>query len=1110
MLLLGAAPPGASAQGTASVHVAADTDAAKSPRLPESLNRPVTLSLNNVPLADAIQAIDRQANLQLEYTEQILPAEFRVTIAVKKVTAGDALGRILTGTGVVVRVGKTGHLILAHENAPKRAEGQGEGDGSLFGRVTDSVSAEPLKGALISVKGTSLSTLSNSEGGFLLAHVPVGMRRMTVRVLGYEAAERDVAVMDSQTTRIDVAMRIGISQLQEVVTTASRPQRRLEIGSDITVINADSVVATQPINSVIDLLEGRVPGLEVQHTSGAPGDPSRLRLRGTSSTYLNNDPIFIVDGVRIYSAQSDPRSTNLASTLTPAPSPIDYLDPHSIASVEVFKGPSAATLYGADAANGVIVITTKKGQVGPPRWTGGVEYAVTALPGSYPDSYLSWGHLPWDGTPMLCPVSATNCLVDSVSKFQALNDPSTTILGHGNRRDENVGVSGGSDALQYSLTANEADEMGFLHLPGIEVDRYTASHGSGPPDWMVHPDQLNQWSVTSRMTMKLGSKANVSITSMLSRTHQQKSSLDGDILTLEQTYLNKITGLYYQTGGGVLTPATALLSDYYTKLTDQATNFTTGASLTYRPLGWLTTSADVGINVIQREDESLLPRGAAPTTDSIGAASEGRGSSLVNTVNLRATATAPLPAGMKLQTSLGANYTATTTSDLAITVNNLASGSISVGDAGMIQSVTQDDQSVATYGWYLEPTVSAKDLWITAGFRMDGSNTYGSNASLALLPKVNVSWLLSDEPFFPWKSLFRELRLRTAYGLAGVQPGPADRLRLYSSGQQTWLDGQYVNGTTLATLGNTQLKAETSREIEGGFDAVILDDRFALSATAYNKTRFNALMQFPLPPSVDGALLPILKNIGEIRNSGYELSLTTQLLRGDAVSWSAQVSVSHNRNVVVSLGPGVTPFGPTISRVVPGYPLGGRWGIPVIGYTDLNHDGKIAPNEVLYGDSAVYLGSADPDYIGDLHTTVSLFRGTVAITASFSYQGGFTQVGPFSSLRTVSRGFNDPSAPLGQQAAAVSGQYSDFLNAQTVSTIRFSSLSVAVNLPQTFAQRLGARSMAVAFQGTNLALFSNYRGLDPGVNSFGTGNQVADAGTVPLPRSFQVRISATY
>jgi TonB-dependent SusC/RagA subfamily outer membrane receptor len=909
---------------------------------------------------------------------------------------------------------------------------------------------------------------------------------------------------------------MGMTRLQDMVTTATGPKRRYELGNDITVIDVDSIVANEPIASVTDLLDGRVPGLTIQRTSGAPGDPSRLRLRGASSAFLSNDPIVIVDGVRIYAAQSDERSKNLVADFA-APSPLDQLDPNSIQTIEVLKGPSASTMYGADAANGVIVITTKKGRAGPPRWTANVERGTTEMPGSYPTSYLRWGHLIQGSSPMQCVLGDLSCVQDSVTRFQILDDPDLTILGSGERTAGALGVSGGSDALQYAVSAHYGNEIGLIRLPNIEVDRYRLLHGSaGPPEWMRRPQRFKQWGLTSRLTTRLGQQADLSLTSQFQRSVQQRSTLESQILGLAGTYVDRVSGSYYKARGAALVADGEALSGYYTRVTDEANRFTNAASLNWRPRSWVTLTADGGLDVLQREDESLLPRNAALVgADSVGRLAQGRGTSLVSSANVRATVVAPLPRGLHLTTAVGGNFTSRRTSDVSVYASNLSAGSGSLGGAVMDHG-TDSRLEQRTFGWYIEPTISTRRIWISTGVRLDGGNTFGSNVKLAAFPKVSVSYLISDEPFFPLKSLFNTLRLRTTYGHAGVQPGPGDRLRLYGQPKQVWVDGHLVDGISLSTLGYTRLEPERSEELEGGFDADLLNDRLSLSATAYRKTRVDALMRVPLPPSVYGNLRDgtsdgsILRNVGTIRNTGWELALSGQLLRGEMVSWGAQLQLSHNENVVEKLGPGVMPFGNPDARVVEGYPLGGRWGLPVHGYMDRNGDGVLGEGEILYGDTLVYLGAAEPNYTASLYTTVTLFRAALLVSAGFTYEDGMSQFGGWSSLLAVSRGLNDPTAPLGAQAAASDPYRGGFMNTQTVNLLRFNSLSVTYRVPTTFASRVGARSLSLSLQGTNLGLHTNYRGIDPDVNGNPTGNGVTDPFVLPRPRSWQLRVSASY
>ncbi|HEX6535955.1 MAG TPA: TonB-dependent receptor plug domain-containing protein [Gemmatimonadaceae bacterium] len=1094
-----------------------------STRATAPLDRRVSLDFDHVRLEVVLDAIDRQAHVGLQYTPRAVPVNRRVSIHVKGATVQEALEAVLRGTGVTVEGTATGEVMLVKdEGAHGAADADTTGHAAVVVRVTDTTTARPIPGAVIGVQGMRLVTTTNEQGYALLRSVPSGLRVVTVRFLGYAPAERQIVVPDSAYTRVDFALHMGMTRLQDVVTTATGQRRRYELGNDITILDVDSIVATQPVSSVTQLLEGRVPGLEVQHTSGAPGDPSRLRLRGTSSVLRGNDPIVIVDGIRVYAAQSDSTSANLASNLhggwngavVAAPSPLDQLDPNSIATIEVMKGPSAATLYGPDAANGVIVITTKKGREGPTTWTASASRGTSYMPGQYPMGIYRFGHDGF-GTPELCPLTQFDCTADSVVRFQALNEDKYTVLGHGQNTSVSLGVSGGTAALTYALTGSYDDETGILELPGVEAERFATLHGgAAPPHWMGRPQQLTRWSGTSRLTAKLGDKADASLSTTLTREKQQRSTLEQQISTLMGTYIDAATGTYWRTNGNLLSKVDELIPDFYRRATDDATNFTNAANVTWRPLSWLTTSADGGINVISRADEVLLPRGMliSDPTDSSGILNAGHGGTVVSTVNLRATAAAPLPLGFRLQLATGANYTKSSVSAFATGVSDLAPGTSSFNGAGKIDFAAQSATDVASFGWYIEPSFTHRRFTISTGLRLDGSSTFGTHVKLPAFPKLGVSWLISEEPFFPLKNLFDVFRVRAAYGRAGVWPGPADQLRLYTT-TRPWWDGGFEDALDVSKIGNSQLKPERSSEMEGGFDADMLGDRLSIEFSGYRKMRYDAIMSVPVAPSVYGNGVQMLRNIGVIRNTGLELSVTMQLLRTDPVTWNTTFNLSRNHNMVTELGAGVTPFGPNDARVVAGYPLFGRWARPILGYADADSNRVITRNEVLLGDTLVYMGSSEPKYEANLFTTFSFLRGALTATAGFAYQDGLTQVnnaigGPGQPI--FSPGMSDPSSSFGEQAAVAVMNETSYGLLQTVNTLRLNSISVAFNAPPTLARRFGTKALSIAIQGTNVGLWTNYKGKDPNVNAFSTGNSVVDTGVLPIPRSWLLSVHATY
>jgi TonB-dependent SusC/RagA subfamily outer membrane receptor len=1079
------------------------------------LQRTVSLNLRNVRLEQALEAIDKQANLGLTYSRRIVPLDSVVSIRVEKVSVAQALQQLLQHTQLKAEVTSAGMVMLVKQGGEGQTSGAAQEE-AITGRVTDSATGEPLKGVIVSIKGRDIKVLTNAKGGYTISNLPPGTYTVMARLLGYREQSQEVTLSAGQPLRVDFALRMGVSNLQQVVTTASGAQRRVETGNDITVLNVDSLLTTMPVRNVTDLLETRVPGLIVTRTSGAPGSPTRLRLRGTSSARLNNDPIVIVDGIRLYSAQSDTRNQNLASTSYGTPSPLEDIDPHSIETIEVFKGPSAAAMYGADAANGVIVVTTKRGRAGPARWNATAEYGTTSLPGKYPNSYLRWGHLPWDRTPILCPVTNRICIGDSISKFQVLNDPELTVLSRGDRELVAGGVSGGNNAITYAVNLSYTDELGFIKLPGFEQERYRTLHGSEAPQWMKRPQRFTKWNATYRQDMTVRPNLTLGAMTGLSRWNQQTSSLEGQLSSLMMTYVDPVTGLYYQpeapTIGGQegVRQVDELLTSYYERVTSQGTSFMGRVVFGSNLLSWLTIGGEAGLDIDQGEDGSLLPRRAVLNAfDSIGRVAAARKNSIVTTLNLRGTASIPLRGGYRMRLSNGFNFVNRRTSDMAAFGSDLTPGGSSLSQAGKVDRANESKVSQATFGWFFEPVFSSRsNLTITPAFRLDGGNANGRRARLSGLPKLGVSYVISEEPFFP-RSFISSLILRLSYGHANTQPEPGDRLRLYTKPTQTWVDGGFKETVELARLGNTLLRPERSKEVEGGFDAAFLNDRISFGFTGYRQMVTDALMETPLPPSVNGGT-NILRNVGNIRKTGMSITAGAELVRSDFLIWGTNFHLSQLRNKVLSLGQGVTPFGSNSSRFVAGYPLLGRWGKPVLGFQDRDSSGTLSSDEVLYGDTLVYLGAAEPNFIASLSTSARFFKGIVGVSANFSYSDGQTQVRDMTQMRRVSIGYNDPTAPLMAQLHATAVG-SDIFNFQVVNVLRFQSLSLSFNAPPQLVSKLGARGVSVWLSGRNLGMRTNYRGKDPEVNSTETGSGgTFDGGALPQPRTWQLSFSIQY
>ena len=323
----------------------------------------------------------------------------------------------------------------------------------------------------------------------------------------------------------------------------------------------------------------------------------------------------------MYASQSDARNGNLAPAHSGsggnnagggyvAPSPLDQIDPSSIETIEVFKGPSASALYGSDAANGVIVITTKHGRAGHARWNLALGQGANWLAGTWPTNYFRFGrdaYLEDNGAVVYGPICQWNnptCVTDSVVAYQALNDPRISPFGHGTDQTADLNVSGGVQGLTYSLIGSTARDLGNLHLPLVEQQRYNINYGP-IPGALIHPDFNNTWGITGQVQAIPTPSANVTLSSSLFTTSNQQGSLQGAIPQLEGEYLDPAQ---------FVLQSAPLIQNDVEQATDHQVTSTNTLSLNWQARSWLPINATGGTSTIQRTDETLIPFGVSAST----------------------------------------------------------------------------------------------------------------------------------------------------------------------------------------------------------------------------------------------------------------------------------------------------------------------------------------------------------------------------------------------------------------------------------------------------------------------------------------------------------------
>jgi hypothetical protein len=426
-----------------------------------------------------------------------------------------------------------------------------------------------------------------------------------------------------------------------------------------------------------------------------------------------------------------------------------------------------------------------------------------------------------------------------------------------------------------------------------------------------------------------------------------------------------------------------------------------------------------------------------------------------------------------------------------------------------VKAADEATDETRTLGSFIEQQISFRDrLFVTGAIRSDRNSAFGADFKTVFYPKLSASWILSQEGFFPKFGLLDELRLRTAYGASGVQPGTIDAVPYYAATRTLGESGE-VPGVVFTALGNTNLKPERSTELEAGFDATFWRGKVNTQITYYNKISRDALVSRVLPPSLGTGNTSRFENLGEVRNTGWEALISTVLLQSSSLGWDFTVSGSSNANKLVTLGGVPNIINSSTQQNREGYPLNGWWSRPLLGWQDKNNDGIIAysataaNSEIVVGDTAAYLGNPLPKYEVALSNGFDFWQRRFRLQAMIDYKGDFKTYNNSERIRCLSRNncagliyigsseFDQARVAAGRDhpAKTVAGfiEDGDF--------IRFRELSLTFNTPERWASRyFRGRSLAITGAVRNLGiLWTKYSGVDP--EAYGT--------TGDAPSSFQ-------
>ncbi|MGH7720673.1 MAG: SusC/RagA family TonB-linked outer membrane protein [Gemmatimonadaceae bacterium] len=989
--------------------------------------------------------------------------------------------------------------------------------GSVGGRVVDAATQQPILDASVFVVGTQRGAVTGSDGQYRIAGVPAGPVQLRARRIGYETVTQPVTVVAGQDATVDFALNQAARVLEEVITTVTGAQRRLEVGNDIAQVNADSVVSNGPVANITDLLTTRVAGVQVL-PGHLTGTGARVRIRGTNSLSLTNNPIYIIDGIRMESGTGS--SSVFVGGATPGR--VNDLNAEEIESIEVVKGPSAATLYGTDAANGVIVITTKRGSVGPTRWNIYMEQGAVVDLNDYPTAYTNVGKLQPSGAAtnscFLTSIAAGTCISDSLRSYSLYEDDEATPNAAGHRQQYGLQVSGGTERLRYFVSGEWEDETGRLRMPEFAIARLR-SEGVDIRDEWERPNALRKTSARANLNVTLAQNADLAISAGLVSSSQRLPQTDNNVTGItSHAYGGPGFRDAVDANGDQLFGYRAFTPDdiFQETVTQDVNRFIGSVGSNWTPLSWLTARGTFGFDFTSRVDSDLCRFENCPDQgdDRLGFRESHRTTLFQYTADVGTTGTFRLTPWLNSRTTVGVQYFQNAFARTGARGEQLPPGATTITQAAVVDA-SESTSETRTLGAFIEQTFAVNDrLFVTGAVRADDNSAFGADFDAVYYPKFSASWLVSDEPFFPSIGFIDQLRLRAAIGASGVQPGTTDAVAFFTAATAR-LDQAELPGLQFTELGNPDLKPERTREIEVGADATLWNDRLNLQLTYYHKQSKDALVNRILPPSLGVGSTGRFENLGEVRNSGWEGLVSAQLITTRSFGWDVTLSGSTNSNELVDLG-GVAPIvGNTISQIQ-GYPLNGYWQRPLKSFSDADGNGLITVNEIVVGDTAEFLGYSIPRHEVALASGVDLFNRHLRLAALIDYKGGHKLLNDTERLRCQNRlncrGLMDPSAPLFEQARSVairehpSRTFGGYI--EEADYIRFRELSLTLVAPDRWAGRLlSARSLSVTLAARNLGFITDYTGIDPESSISNQLSAPSDFQAPPPPSLFTFRLN---
>jgi len=998
----------------------------------------------------------------------------------------------------------------------------------IEGIVTDSVTKQPIAGVVLRIKSVTHEVSTGSDGRFVFITGQKLPYTLIVSFIGYKTKE-----VVATGSPVNIQLAENIAQLNDVVIVGYGTQKKSDLTGSIGSVPKN--ILNQPAASFDNLLQGAVPGVAVTQNSGQPGSTATIRVRGGNSISFGNAPLYVIDGFIIY---NDNDYANVGSNGTSV-NALSTINPNDIESIEVLKDASATAIYGSHGANGVVIITTKKGKKGTNNVTFSSYYGDQTIAKKLDLLDASqWGALVND-------VNVSDGVAKTYTNAQLAalgtgSDWQSSALRNAPEYNGELSISGGDEKSRYLISGDYFDQEGTILNTGFK--RYSA--------------RVNyEKNVTNKFKISTNIFGSQSIENKLVGSGYNSinfsNAFSSLILTSPVAQIRNADGSYNTTSPYNPTPTNPLEDITATTNTTTLTRVLGNVAGEYKLTTDLTLKVTAGVDILNTAQDYYAPSNTSGGYADQGYASIGAGNELswLNENTLTYDHAFSNTNFLNVLVGYTTQYTRFSSSvasaqkfpnDLT-TYNNLSY-------AGVANLPSSSFSSQALDSYLARVNYSYLHIYnFTASVRADGSSKLGADNKWGYFPSAGFSWNLDKEDFFkPLESTISNLKLRLSAGQTGNSEVPPYSSLESLAPTNYYFGSKLVTGIAPVQLDNPDLKWETTTQYDGGVDFGLFNNRVNFTFDAYYKKTSNLLLNVPLP--LYSGYASELENVGSVENKGIELGINTDNIKNDHFTWKTNINFAENRNKVLSLGPGVTSYFPTaptgqVSPVIVqvGLPVGTFWGystnglltaadiakgVPLLAgvpqqvgdtrYVDNNGDGKITTTDKHS------LGSAQPKFTGGITNTFTYGQFDLSIFFQGSYGNKIfnllqqTLERPTLTQNASATLLNrwSPTNPTGTVARATDSPVPQVTDRyiENGSYLKLKNASLGYNFTNSIASKIGAKQLRVYVSGQNLLTITKYSGLDPEVNFYDNDNtkQGIDYGTYPAVRTFLAGLNVTF